>query len=230
MDNTRLICLRVYSDPQEAHLAACFLRSYGIDCAVTGDEVARTLSWYGLAVKKVELLVFDSNEEAARVLLDEYNPLRAMRKDEQWGCRDELDWVCDKCDENNASTFDECWSCGSPAPKHPERCPGESELPHVAIGELSGAEHEDASSPYRSLVIHTSRIELLPQHELVRRVVRGTIISLVFPPLAFYNLVLIRRVFEEGRPPRRVYGALAANGLLAGLFIVFIGAIIRDLL
>ena len=227
MGNPRLICLRVYSDPLEAHLAACFLRSCGIDCAVTGDEVARTLSWYGLAVKKVELLVFDSSEEAAMVLLDEYNPLRATRKDEQWACRDDLDWVCGECDENNAGTFDECWYCGSPVPEHPERGPGESELPHVAIGELSGAEHEDASAPYRSPMRHTCRTELLPQHELVRRVVRGTIISLVFPPLAFCNLVLIWRVFEEGCPPRRVYGALAANGLMAGLFV---GAVIFGLL
>ncbi len=170
MDNTRLICLRVYSDPQEAHLSACFLRSHGIDCAVTGDEVARTLSWYGLAVKKVQLLVLDSNVKLASVLLDQFNPLCATRKDEQWACRDDLDWVCGECDEINADTFDECWSCGSPVPEHPARCPGESELPHVAIGELSGVKQEDALSPYRSPMIHTPRIALLPQHELVRRV------------------------------------------------------------
>ena len=90
----------------------------------------------------------------------------------------------------------------------------------MAIERLS--EHADSndSSPYRPPMVELSRVELTPQHGLVTRIIRSTIFSLWFPPLAFYTLCLLIAVFNQGRPPRRVYVVMAVNYVIAALAIL----------
>lgn len=229
MDDSRLTCLRVYSDAQQARLTASILSDHGIDCSVTGDEIAGSLSWYGLAVKKIQLLVRASDAPAACTVLEKLEAEHEGRNMQKSEFGVELNWVCATCDENNANTFDECWSCGARMPVLPERRAVEFPQTAMAVGRLSEQDASIDSSPYRPPRSELSHIEPIPQHELVPRIIRATIFSLWLWPLAFYTLFLISAVFRHGEPPPRVYVALAVSGLIATLFIVWIGAIIRDL-
>jgi len=78
-------------------------------------------------VAKVELLVHASDAGSADVLLTDYEAEKADRRNRHWLDAEDLNWLCPKCSERNANTFDECWSCGQPIPENPERCADEED-------------------------------------------------------------------------------------------------------
>ena len=156
MDNCRTMCLRVYSDVHEAHLAASILMNHGIACTVAGDEIARSLSWYGLAVRKVQLLVHAANVRAATTVLEEFDARHHSRIVQQSELGVELNWICVTCDEHNPAAFDECWSCGAGMPENPEWRPAETPQNTALIGRLSEhAESEDSSLWFPPLALYS---------------------------------------------------------------------------
>jgi len=218
MNESQLVRVRRYSSPDQAQLARLFLLEHNIQCAVTGELISRSLSWYGMAVNKTELLVHAENAEEANDLLNENEAEYARQHTGQWGTKDDLGWVCPECDEKNGRTFDECWSCGQLIPADPERCDVD-DAPQAVARICENATRED-TSPYRAPKYQESHTELSPQDELVRRMIRTSIFSLFFPPLAFYGLYLAVRIFEKGNPPRRVYLAIALNGIMIVTLVV----------
>ena len=114
-------------------------------------------------------------------------------------------------------------------PEKPERRVAESDQTAVAIERLSSDVGSDSSSPYRPPMVELSRVGLTPQHELVPRIIRSTIVSLWFPPLSFYTIYLLSAVFQQGEPPRRVYAAMILTGLVAvGTLLFPAAAILRS--
>lgn len=105
---------------QQAHIAAAFLKSHGIECRVVGDELADQLSWYGSAVVKVDLLVPSEDAEQAIVLLTELDIEQTEERAARRFGRLTHGWVCDACGEVCEPQFALCWYCQADRPESPE--------------------------------------------------------------------------------------------------------------
>lgn len=211
MDNSQPVRIEIYANPHQAELDAALLRSHGLECRVTGNDISTTLSWYGLAVAKVELWTAAENADAAAQLLKERAETSSLKRNLQLG--KDPDWVCPSCGEASGSSFDECWACGEVRPETPEQRPADTELTRVQLQESVESEVSVDPSPYRSPAIIRSRLRLTSGDELVRRATRSAILALSFPPLSVYSLHLIHQCFQQGTPPIRVYVALAIAAL-----------------
>ncbi|MEZ6126648.1 MAG: DUF2007 domain-containing protein [Planctomycetaceae bacterium] len=218
------VLIRVYTLPQEAHMACSLLEAQGIRCVVTGEEVAGTLSYYGGALAKVELLVETEHAAQATELLDTAERLR-MRSAGAWDPDVELQWRCATCGEANARTFDECWSCGSDRPQHPELTLPESDSQEGAAlhsSEVTQSSHDhDDDSPYRTPSMDSRITRNVPPLEVERRAYRAAVLGVGLPvPLAFYAFRLCLECFGLGQSSRRLRFAFALSivGILMALF------------
>ncbi len=220
MNDSDLVCIQIYASPQEARLDASMLQSHGLTCTVTGDQVSSTLSWFGLAIAKIELWTLPADAEAACRLLEEYSATNRHQEDLPWEGKDNSEWVCVECGESNAKSFDECWSCGRIKPDDPEWRAGVTDQQFIVRERSYEPVAADDASPYRSPTSHTASIRLAPQHDLVRRTMRSAILAIMFPPLAFYSLYLFRQCCREGTPPVRVWMALIIGILAFPLYLV----------
>lgn len=221
MDSTKLVRIQVYADPIQAELDAALLRSSEIDCSVTGGHVGNALSWFGLAVAKVELWTRADDAEAACQLLQQPSPRKSGPAESQWQTTEDLDWVCPHCDERNAWSFDECWACGKLKPENPERRASQEEPAYTVTEDLVESHAADDPSPYRPPMVTSSTLQLSNQHDLVRRAQRSAILALFFPPLAFYSLYLAWQCFQTGEPPAGVYVAIVLALVMAPLSFLF---------
>lgn len=183
--------LRVFASAQQAHFARGLLETHGIRATVTGDQLTDTLSIYGHAVAKVELLVDASQYELAAQLLNEALVKRAPHEFDRWGIAEVTHWRCSACEEINGPAFDECWDCGTPRPDAPEMVPPDFPDQPMPDGTSQRPEAQPISdSPYRApetAITQASQSGLsLGDHDPADRAMRAAIISLLFPlPIAF---------------------------------------------
>ncbi|MEZ6132974.1 MAG: DUF2007 domain-containing protein [Planctomycetaceae bacterium] len=214
------ICLLTFQTVHEAHIARSFLEAHGISCAVTGDQLSTTLSWYGNAAKRIELIVDRDQANEAIAIIRE---LDAVDSDQHlWGTAPPMDWRCPQCTEVNADTFDECWSCGQDRPADAELVPGSNHdnAPAVPTPGVNMAEPVSVDdSPYRAPLYQNER----PPHEpkfgllsttgtdddLSARALRAACFGLVVPvPMAYYSLYLCLESLLQGTLNARILLAL----------------------
>lgn len=214
LNPSQLVCVRVYGDSHQAHLGQSLLQEHGIDSVVTGDEIGTTLSWYGSAVVKIDLMVQQANVDAALKLLDDLEqdlrrPGNTLADGPE---RADFDWICPDCDEKNPTSFAACWNCETQQPADPTLVKAEQRRRNT-IEETANSVDVDKTdserSPYDAPAVQGFKVRLTADHDLVTRATRAAVFSLFFPPLSLYCLYLTYRCFAEGRPPTRVYFALA---------------------
>lgn len=99
-----LICVYRGTDPIEASLLKGLLESEGVPAKVTGADLVGGYS--GIPkVCDVRLLVPGRYRESAAAVLARYERGRGAGGE----------WRCSACGEDNAASFESCWSCGRSA-------------------------------------------------------------------------------------------------------------------
>ena len=180
------VAIRLYARSIDAALDVATLESHGINAEICGDTVGDTLNWYGLAVQKVELIVPRRKAaEAQRIL--------AVRSAEQSG-NQRTDWICSGCGEVNGSEFDSCWSCGKTWSAEHDR-----EFVAETVAQPLPTENDpvhflpdEDPNPYAPPIAGTL-VSAAPGVDVefeIRRAFRSLILSLFFPPLAFYTFII----------------------------------------
>lgn len=208
---------------QRAHMARGILETYGIQCSVTGDQLASTLSYYGMAVNRVELWVKEGDVNEALAILDELNPENDLELGDQQG------WLCSGCEEVNEPAFDECWSCSLARAADVVRVPLEDRLPPprfspAVAATLPNDEIDPEESPYRVPLAHNEvskeereyvsegRVDL--QNDLESRAWRAAVLGLVFPlPLTFYAAYLCWRCIGRNNQNGKLWIACCVSTL-----------------
>lgn len=208
-NNSKLVCIRTYSNSQAAYVAQLLLADHEIVARVNGDALSDALT-YGPAVSKVDLVTWEADSERALEILKAHE-LEANKAREAWSDGDFL-WICDSCGEENASTFDYCWSCQTPVPENPRRTYAENNDSETQVSSSTtrkaDANPMDASPylpPQTSTIVRKSG-EL---KDLETRALRAAFISLVFFPLGFYALFLCVKCILQGQMTRKTLGTMA---------------------
>ncbi len=196
-----------------ATLAQATLENHGIPCSVDGDQLARSLSYYGIAVVRVNLMVHAEVAEEARQILDQFDADLHPQGEGPWGMNG-MGWVCEGCAEVNARSFDECWSCQLRRPSDPEFVPLDDEADSVDVEERPGMEAaplQEDDSPYRPPRYAHAVVKVRPDSELARRAVRSAILSCFFPPLVLYSMYVVWKCMSAQNVPAKIYAAFALN-------------------
>lgn len=188
--------LTIVSSAAEAAILRALLLDEGIPSQVTGETVGSTLNYYGGAVCRVEVLVHASKLEQARQLLKEYEARRSHQP--------ASDWICGRCQEVNAGSFEACWSCQKLRDEtdqvHIESDPwiagnSSSDLASRKAA-FSGSESENPYAPPgiadRSVPAASPNVE-----DLVRRLKRGAILGLVISPVAIVMLFVALNAMSQ---------------------------------
>lgn len=188
--------LTVVSSETEAALLAALLLEEGITSRTTGETVGSTLNYYGSAVVRVEILVHASKLERARQVLREYEARRNGPA--------VSDWICSRCQEVNAGSFEACWSCQKLRDEtdqaHEEADPWiAGNQPATEASRDATFEQEESGNPYAPPAIaERSTPSLSPQaEELVQRLKRGAILGLVIPPVAVVMLFVAVKALSQ---------------------------------
>lgn len=226
-DNESLVAIAIHDSAAKAATDAAVLQAHGIRVSIVGDQLSDVLNYYGTAVRKVELLVLQSQSEAAVRVLAEVK-LKNQHLDR-------IDWVCSKCNEVNAATFDECWSCGKPwsgTEDQAVQTPYVSHKVNHAIDASPVIDAFDESNPYASPQVAEYAIQ--PHNQEVEAEIRRIRISListaVFPPLLAYSYFVLIRLFAQlhmgqitasRQQIRRVYWYLLGESVLVIPLAVF---------
>ncbi len=179
--------LTVVSSETEAAFLTTLLLEEGITSQTTGEIVGSTLNYYGTAVCRVEVLVHASKLEQARKVLREYEARKSRPP--------ASDWICSRCQEVNAGSFEACWSCQKLRDEtdqaYEEADPWiAGNQPATEASRDATFEKQEAGNPYAPPAIaERSTPSLSPQaEELVQRLKRGAIMGLVIPPVALVML------------------------------------------
>ena len=187
------VAIRLYARSIDAALDVATLESHGIAAEISGDTVGDTLNFYGLAVQKVELVVPRRKVEEAQTILAERLATQSANL--------RPDWVCSDCDEVNGREFDSCWSCGKTwSPEHDEEFVAETNaqpLPTDNDPVQFIPEHD--ANPYAPPIAGTL-VEAAAGSEVdleIRRAFRSVVLSLFFPPLAFYTFYLAAKTLSR---------------------------------
>jgi len=212
---TNALCrVRTYSSPNVAQLAHAALQNHGLECAIDGDQIATTLSYYGHAVNRVNLLVHADDAARAREILDQFEADLNQPDRQPWDTQGQ-GWVCAECREVNAMAFDECWSCHRNRPDNPEFGPLETDTADIRIEKRPGSAAPtpalEDDSPYRVPRSSHAVVKVAPQKDLIRRTVRASIIAAFFAPLVIYSLYLVAQCLAYSKVPQRIYWCLALN-------------------
>lgn len=172
------VAIALFASGVEASLPAAVLQSHGIAAQVLGDTVGDTLNYYGLAVRKIELVVPSRQVDRARQVLKELADARPQRR---------ADWKCSGCGEINGAEFDACWSCGKPwSVDEDSEYEPESTIQALPSALGPGLVLPDIDpNPYAPPAI--AAIATSPAHDsaelAIRRTRNGMVLSLFFPPL-----------------------------------------------
>jgi len=204
-DPAGLVAVDVYLSPHEAHLARSLLDAHGIRSRVTGDELAGTLSYYGAAIVKIELLTESHRATEAQEVLRKAKESRVRCP---WDKQADLLWRCGECRELNAQSFDECWGCQAERPDDPELVPPEPQERELVVAEssyIASAAIEDDTSPYRAPATGTIMVRRVPHPDTERRAFRAAAFGIQFPfPLAIYAFGVCINSFIMGVSSRRM--------------------------
>lgn len=188
--------LTVVHSEADAAILRTLLREEGIPSQVTGELVGSTLNYYGNAVCRVEVLVHASKLEQARQLLKDYEARRNQHP--------ASDWICSRCQEVNAGSFEACWSC--------QKLRDEADQVHIesdpwVAGNSNGdsASREAAFSgsesgnPYAPPGIADRSVPTMSPNaeDLVRRLKRGAILGLVISPVAIVMLFVAMKTMSQ---------------------------------
>ena len=197
------VVIRMYDQPTTAEIDAAILRSSGIPVQTTGTELADSLNYYGLAVRRIELLVPESRaQEAIQVLREaRVNDVEAT------------EWQCSACDEINARTFDECWNCGKLRGTDDREVTAPLQEDGTSISLPDVIETERSENPYAAPIVQIANqpvVENAETKKLTERATRSLLLSPAFPPLLLYalyvsasSLISIASGQLEASPPQR---------------------------
>lgn len=210
----------VTSSVADAHLIQSELRHHGIRCAVHGDQLTDTLSIYGSAVAKVEVMVDRHEAAAARQIVAGLNLNPGKGGPDRWGYFDHPDWKCAGCEEINGATFDECWACQQPRTQESMPVLEREDAAEPVVEDAEGtASLGDTESPYRAPATQ-SRVVVRPEpdSELADRAFRAAVLGLVFPiPMSIVAVRLSLKSLTRTGVNRKAILA----GLLAIPFSIF---------
>ena len=119
LTNAKLVKVMTYGSSHVAHTAKGLLAEHGIMADVQGDVLADAFSYYGSAVSKTEIVTLEEDAERALQILQQ---MEMEAETGPWSDGPTL-WLCDQCEEQNARTFDQCWSNVPIAPQTRKRFP-----------------------------------------------------------------------------------------------------------
>lgn len=187
------VAIRLYARSIDAALDVATLESHGIPAEISGDTVGDTLNWYGLAVQKVELVVPRRKAAEAQEILTGLSATHAANQ--------RSDWVCSDCGEVNGSEFDSCWSCSKAwsAERDQEFVADTMAQPLPTENDPVHFMPEQDPNPYAPPIAGTL-VESAPGSKVdgeIRRAFRSLILSLFFPPLAFYTFFLVAQTLSQ---------------------------------
>jgi hypothetical protein len=228
--------LRECADQFEAQTIRIRLAAEKIPVLITGTDPNFALSLGGAATSRpVRVEVEHSDLERADILLKQ-DQLRATQTES---------WVCCRCHEQNAPTFDICWSCnkmhdkttvndqGQPVPS--ESKPGDKRRPEIAerlhrtdLGQDPRSTHEQALlADQTRLTTPSAPTPTGQDHETqtasVSRCARSAVVGiLLFPPLLnFYSIYLLLNldstVYRNSDTRRRVWSVWIFNAAVISL-------------
>jgi hypothetical protein len=124
--------LQEFGDQWSAVAMQNLLSAAGIESHLLGTDPAVALSMGGAPTNSlVRLRVSEQDYPRARSLLLEHD-------EEMTGRRS---WLCDRCDEPNAPTFDFCWNCDAGRSQRPVPAP-------AATLETDGGDPYDQRNPF----------------------------------------------------------------------------------
>lgn len=173
-----------YISEAEAATDLAALQSVGIDAQVHGNVSGDVLGYYGLALRKVELVVPSRQAEQAARFLKEFSARTQQR---------ESDWTCSACQEANGKEFDDCWSCGKPWSKDDADL---FETTQVSASPIPQGSYilpsVQNTNPYAAPVSGPA-VEVAAGEEmenLIRSTWRGTVLSIAFPPILVVVLLV----------------------------------------
>jgi hypothetical protein len=128
----KLVTIRAYENPAEAHAAKNCLESEGIIALVADEAVGNWLGYMGSAIGGIKLQVSETEAERAQAILDS----QVADDSEAAG-----PWRCTRCQEIVDGGFEICWSCNGERSEFQD--PGFT--PDEALGESSAreADHDE---------------------------------------------------------------------------------------
>lgn len=214
------------------------LEAQGLDCWLTGDQMATTLSLYGAALSQIELWVKAEDVEQAAQILAELTP--EDRGVDRWGLEDRRCWQCTTCQEPNEQSFDECWSCSSERTDDAILVAADesSQVPAATppMAAMAGPIGADAS-PYRTPATDAApaKSPIRPPGKLTARAFRAMIFGIVFPlPVMFFAASLSVKAYQQEPHSWRLWAALLVSvpvTLVASMWLLIsAGSIARWLL
>lgn len=204
-------------------MARLALLREGIPCEVVGDDLATSLSWFGTAVTKVDLLVGKNDvEQAGQILLAEDQQFFGHQHD-QWGIDSRLGWVCENCDEVNDTTFDLCWSCKADRSPTALQRPLDEEPRNLVAGDAPVHSQDEDLSPYRAPMAISETTAFAEDLVTANRVYRAAILSLYFPPLTLYTVYLLWKCYVARQMTPQVWTCAVMIGfLLTGQVVLLV--------
>lgn len=224
MKNTKLVTVMTYGSSHVAHAAKGLLAQNGIVAEVQGAALADAFSWYGSAVRKIDLVTFEADAERALSIIKKMEQ-EATRPTGPWSDGETL-WLCE-CEEQNAHSFDHCWKCGLVRPENPQTVPVPRDHDNQTFETENSvrAPIEADDSPYRtptSGAVTTKTGGTSESEE--NRALKVALISVIFFPLGFYGAYLCLRCFGEGKMNWKTAGAfLLCLFTCAMTLMVFVG-------
>lgn len=221
-DSPQPVAVYVGSSPQTAWMIRSELQHHGIRCAINGDQLADVLSIYGHLLRRVEILVDQTDANAAADVISNLQLHGQPDEPDRWG--EHADWRCEHCDEVNGASFDQCWSCERIRTKDAEAVAPEQSNQQVIIDETSLPTAPTDESPYRAPSVESRVIDLGPDHRPhAQRAYRAAIMGVLFPiPMSFVAVSFsFKSLTQEGVNRKAVLA-----GLLAIPFAVFSVAVI----
>ncbi len=102
-----MILLYRSKDRMEAALLRGMLEKNGIFCRTSGGAASIGFGELSADALLVDLWVAEDDAGQARLLIEEHL---------SGGLGQGPDWICSRCGEANASSFDLCWGCQEPGP------------------------------------------------------------------------------------------------------------------
>lgn len=223
LTNARLVKVMTYGSSHVAHTAKGLLTEHGITAQVQGDMISDAFSYYGTAVSRTDIVTLEADAERAVQILRQMELEAKSISTGPWSDGPTL-WLCNQCEEQNAHTFDHCWSCHADRPANPRTIPVETiEDEPTTYSEASFSPIEANDSPYRSpgtVSIPIKNASSPTQSE--KHAAKVAILSCVLFPLGFYGLYVTLRCISQSGLSWKIAGIFAANVLacLASLFIL----------
>ncbi len=97
-------------DSIEASMLVQALEEQGVAAKSTGGFAAVGFGELPADARMVDIFVAEADLERGRTILVDHQAKARVESKSQH------EWVCPSCKEQNAITFELCWSCGKPRP------------------------------------------------------------------------------------------------------------------